>query len=520
MITKSSDIKLVVQPIMLAMQHLYRYEGPCRFGTGQALEPEFDAFQVETQWNMFKDIISQRLETDLADYVEVMEPMRFVRTDNWEIREEMFEKIQETTNRADFYLFMGGLGVYDLVLEFGERFDKPFSCLPEYLNPGARSVVGAALAARDRKSEYFGFIDWDDLYRCVKLLRARKVIRNTRMLQLVRFNSAISMTCIDTFPNLTEISERFGVRFRQMNAHEFMDQLSPAQPGGNPTTPGRETWDLTDEDRAKAEELADNLIDNAVETHVERDYVINSVKTYLAVKKHMDRCDCNCFSAPCPDLCSTRRLDEQKFTFCMTHSLLMREGIASACEYDICAALSQQLLIAVTGMNPYMGNMSPVIPVDGEWREPQVGPDRPKEALLPKLDGYKGTLYTLHHSVPHSRMADPTTDSPYSLRHFAYDAGFGAVFRYDFDADAGKKITLCRIAPDGKHIMIISGEIVCGGGYNLNNCNTQVFFKVGSTREVFEKQSTFGNHFVMVMGDFVQDVVDLSKLLGLEVVLA
>ena len=63
--------------------------------------------------------------------------------------------------------------------------------------------------------------------------------------------------------------------------------------------------------------------------------VKKTIQAYYTVQKLLDAYDCNAFTAPCPDLCSTRRFSEEKFTLCMTHSLNDENGISSACEYDI-----------------------------------------------------------------------------------------------------------------------------------------------------------------------------------------
>ena len=42
MIKKASEITLKVRPIALTIEHRYYYEGPCRFGQGEALQPGFD----------------------------------------------------------------------------------------------------------------------------------------------------------------------------------------------------------------------------------------------------------------------------------------------------------------------------------------------------------------------------------------------------------------------------------------------------------------------------------------------
>ena len=519
MIVKPKDIRLKVQLVKIGMNHQYYYEGPCRMGMGEALEPAFDVMSNAESFEAIKKEFADHFKTKLSESAELMEPLYFGRTDNWDIKESMFEELKKTLPEADLYIFNTKLGTYDVAVEFAERFKVPVGTAPEFFNAAAGAMIGGALASRDVEYEFYPHLDWDAFDQTIRILRTRKVLRNSRMLQLVRFNSSVSKSCVDSFPNLNAVSERFGVRFRQVNAHEFMDQLTPSTENGNPTTPGRKTWDLDENDMVEAERIADELINGAVEVEVERQFVINSVKTYIAVKKHMDLWDCNCFAAPCPDLCSTCRLNKEQMTFCLNHSLLNREGLASACEYDISAGVSMQMLIALTGQSPYMGNTSPVIFKDGVPQPPQVEVGRIDPDGLPKVEQLKGYVYNFHHSTPHNHFNDPKKSDSYALRHFAYDQGFGAVMRYNFSEDAGKKVTTCRISGDASRLMIMSGEIICGGGYGLNNCNSQVFLKVNAkTSEIYPEQARFGNHFALVYGDYADDLEAFAKLMGLEVV--
>ena len=264
--------------------------------------------------------------------------------------------------------------------------------------------------------------------------------------------------------------------------------------------------------------MADELIAGAEEVDIDKQYVINSLVAYLTVRKNMDLKDCNGFTAPCPDVCSTRRLNEMKFTFCMTHSLNMEQGIPSACEFDTAAVLSQQALIAVSGKFPYMGNTFPIVYENGEFIT------RATEGLAEhKFDIMKENpenLYYMHHSVAHRRLANPNVAAPYALRYFAYDQKFGATLRYDFDADAGKTITMCRFAPDGSCLFVCRGEIVFGSGYDRNNCTQKVIFRVNDQADAFQKQAMVGNHCCLVYGDYTKRLAGLAEALGIEAVVA
>jgi L-fucose isomerase-like protein len=264
--------------------------------------------------------------------------------------------------------------------------------------------------------------------------------------------------------------------------------------------------------------LADEMMGGTGDIGVSREKLIKTLIPYVTVKKNLDLKDCNGFSVPCPDVCSTRRLNEEQFTFCLTHSLLMEQGIPSACEFDVNSVLSQQTLIAVSNMVPYMGNTSPLPLVDGKFMG-MWGPTDTDRARLLKDEG-RDNVYYMQHSVPNRCMRSPGKKEPYALRHFAYDQEFGAVLRYDFNRDIGQIVTLCRYSPDGCKLMIGKGTVLGGGAYELNNCNTQIFFRVEDQEDFFKKQAQVGNHMALVYGDYTKELERLGQMLGVEIIKA
>ncbi len=510
MIQKSSDIKLNVRPICLGAEHLYYYEGPCRFGKGEALQPGYDRIAHA----QLHEIFLEELRGCSSEGINILPPLRAGRTDDWDNKEEMWKSLAEGMADTDLYVFRANIAVDDIVVEFASRFGKPLMIAPT----SSFSVTTDVAAIRARMPDYpvYAECTWEDVGKRMDALRAKKVIANTRILLAVRFGNATSYSSVDSFNCFDRISDRFGTRFRFVNIHELIDQMSPAVEGGNPTTPGRKTPDLTEEDMREVNALADEMLAGASEVDVSRDFLIKTLIPYVTVKKNLDLKDCNGFSVPCPDVCSTRRLNEEQFTFCMTHSLLMEQGIPSACEFDVNSVLSQQSLIAVSGQRPYMGNTSPLPYENGKFID-LFGPTDEDKAELAKDPE---NIYYMQHSVPNRCLRTPKKKEPYALRHFAYDQGFSAVFRYDFNRDIGQTVTLCRFSPDGSKLMIGKGTVIGGGAYELNNCNTHVLFRVKDAKDFFQKQSYVGNHMALVYGDYTEELEKLGDVLGVEILKA
>ena len=202
----------------------------------------------------------------------------------------------------------------------------------------------------------------------------------------------------------------------------------------------------------------------------------------------------------------------------MTHSLLISQGIPSACEYDVAAAVSMMPLMVLSNSSAFMGNTAPIPMVNGEL----------VTSALPTLDTAqienledKSNLYFSQHSTATLKMCgfdQPTKE--YGLRHFAFEQGFGAIVRYDHAQDAGQPVTLARFSGDGKSLFVGKGTIVAGGGFDRQNCHGNIIYRVADNMDFANKQKKFGNHVPLVYGDYVKEMVMLGEAMGLEVVTA
>lgn len=509
MIRVGKDIKLNIRPVFIGFIHKYYYEGPCRFAEGEALKPEFDIMLNHQTVNDGMERCREKL--NLAE-VNLLEPVYIERTDDWDCDESMFEAVSKNLEETDLFLVNVNIGRDDIVVEIAQRFKKPIAIFPD--NNFSKQTQGAALNSRGYEAHICR--TWTELNKQLKALRVRKILRNTNVLLCTRFNSTTSYSSIDTFNSLDTVTEKLGARFRYINVHEFLDQFEPATPEGNHTTPGRVTPNVTPAELDEANKLADELMAHADEVMVDRQYLLNSLIAYIQVKKNLDLKDCNAFTAPCPDMCSTRRVNQLKFTMCLTHSLLNEEGIPSACEYDIDAVLSMMILTGISGNAPFMGNTAPIPIEDGQpvlsryMNTDEIGKIQPQE-----------NLYYSQHSVPGRKFKGiDAAASKYGLKHFAFDQHFGAIMRYDFTQDVGQPITVARFSPDATKLFVGKGVIVGGGGYDLHNCNGYVVYRVANQDAFYECQLQVGNHIPLVYGDFSEELILLGKYLGLEVITA
>lgn len=510
MIEQAKDIKLNVLPLELFCEHLYYYEGPCRFGSGEALEPGYDKVAFAKRAKSFVDDI----KAHVPEGINVMDPVLFHRTDDWDEPEEQWRAMEDAVNKADVVVPMAGAGVQDLGLKFAMRFKKTMCYCPA---SGQFNVpdVPAGISARHMDVKCYSEYRWEDFTLRLTALRAKKVLARTKYLCVTRFDGRTGVSRPDSFSSLDLITERFGTTFHFVNLHEFIDCMKEATPEGNYTTPGRKTPNVDADDLKKAEELCDELIAGATDVRIERELMMPSVIAYVLTRKFMDRFDCNAFSMPCPDACSTRRINQNKFTMCLTHALNAEGGTPSACEYDLPAALSEQALIAVSGKSPYMGNTCPIPQVDGEFKQ-VFGATKESLAELAKDPELAEHLWMTQHSVAHRCLPDPDSHAPYGLAPFAYDQKFGATMRYDFSRDKGETITMCKFSPDGAKMFIGKGTIVGSSGQDRDNCTQLVFYKLNDSLAAHRAQCEVGIHITLVYGDYTKELVALCETLGVE----
>ena len=510
-ISKTIDIKLNVRLISLGMYHEYVYEGPCRFVSGEKLKKEYD-LKVNAQAHRL--MVKAVEDTLPAEDVNLLEPMLVQYDESFFIKDELLEEMATDLEDVDLFLF-SAMSVGDILLEFAHRYKKPMIVLGMCLN----TIATAALLARGY--EVYPVETLADAAELMKILKTRKALAETKILSLVRLNSNNAPGIMDSFVSLDEVTRKFGTRFTHYNVHEFFDQTKNVPPGTNPTTPGRDEFNINDEDEEKIIEMTVDFISDAAENDMKFEDILPSMRAHYLVNKVMARLGCNAFTAPCFDVCSTRRFNEERFTFCLNHALNNEKGIVSSCEYDMCSVLSMVALSCIARSAPYMGNCitNPIKNgVIQAFSEMMFNPDSVAAAVR-ELGDVENLVLTFH-AVPNRKLNGFLAhQAPYAIRPFT-GSGWGATVRYDFSRDNGRKITMCRFGPDCKTLFVGRGTIVGGIGYTDTNCSEGVFFEVSDTNDLFQKISLVGNHQPLVYGDHVEAIAMLGRILGLEVITA
>jgi len=474
---------------------------------GEALEPGFDDI---VNGQIMKGILKGLDAACPDDVCNVMDMNVATVTDDWEMKDSYIEDLLKEQENTDVFFVFTGFGADRLWREFGRKCKKPIVIVPNLWNP-----MKTAYYFNTGVETYVPY-DWDEVTDYMRVLRARKAIAEANVLLVTRFSDTTSIAgADDSFVSLVEVSKKFGTGFRPVNFHELMDQMQPLPEGGNTTTPGRITPNITEDEIRELEDYADQLMNEADACEISKEYMVNSLKAWKVVRKNMDINDCSACAIPCPDTCSTRRLNESKFTFCLNNQLNNECGVPAACKFDIAAALTMMAQICLSKQVPYMANTLPIVKSENGVQWITQIPQEDRDAIDDPTN-----LYCVNMS-PHMRKTqgiDGPTD-PFAIRHFAYDQKFGPVFHHDFNADIGRKITLARFSGDCKKLLIVKGEIVKGYGYDLHNCNGGYIFKVSDGKRLYKEQARIGLMLPMVFGDIAHELEMLAEVMGLEAVI-
>lgn len=510
MIKKGVEIELNVRPIYIGLVHDYFFEGPCRMATTEEVAPEFEAMMHPQICQNYQKLCEEKLGG--VSGINLMDPVFILRHDDMLSKEEFFEDMSKDLDQVDLFLVGTQMARADLVVELAERTGKPIMIQPQNCCMAARILS----QIRAHGQVGYGFFYWEEAIKQMQALRIRKALAHTNILQAVRMDNDSAITA-NSFMNHYEVTRILGVKFRGINLHELIDQITPGNPMENHCTPGRKGLNPTAEDMKEIERITDEIIAGASHVGMNKDKIMISVRGWYIVQKMLEYFDCNAFTAPCPDFCATRRANEENLTFCFAHSLNNEIGIPSSCEGDTIALVSKQILSVASGCSTYMGETNPLVYENGVARLPSSPANKTGHGEEMKEIENEPNLYTTFHAVPNRKFhGHDKPDSPYGIQPFTY-SGWGATMRYDFNQDKGQPITLCRLSPDCKKIFIGKGTIMGGTDYMGKNCSQSVIYQVKDSMDFYQKQLNVGSHVCLTYGDVSEVLKLFGESVGLEV---
>lgn len=188
--------------------------------------------------------------------------------------------------------------------------------------------------------------------------------------------------------------------------------------------------------------------------------VLNRIKN----KYNLDGLTIRCF-----DL-----LDSIRTTGCLALANLNSEGCVSACEGDIMAMVSMQIVHDVIGVSSFMANPS-------------------------RIDTKNNTILFAHCTIPF----DMVSEYQY-MTHF--ESGIGVAIRGKLDIS---DITIFRLSKDLKHYYVEEGKIIKNLSED-NLCRTQILVKIDGDVTKLLKEPC-GNHHIIFYGRYKEQIEKYLK---------
>lgn len=389
--------------------------------------------------------------------IEFLEPIDCRYDEKFIVDEKTFEKIGEDIDKVDFFLCMGWR------IPKLERFGKTVVIMQN-----GNEGIDFAAYCRSIGVEAHVCMDVRDVNELAHRLWVRKAVRSTRALVLTAGSQpTFGIQSLIRDPEI--LRQKYGfevIKLPFQDIVKYMEQISDEE----------------------AKPIADKLINGSKDTKVNTDWFINDIKYYLAAKKMMDIYDCNAFSTACHELCTSEIPQRMKFTPCVCHSLMKDEGVPSGCEEDLNALMAMLIMQYAANRPAFMGN-----------------PNHETDELL-----------RIHHAVPALCMNGYGT-KPMEYKLWAFTGqGFGGKLQVDFAENESNYVTLGRFNPAGDTMCVKVGEVLRSEFEELY-CSPYYYIKMDDARAYMHNLAGFGHHQVLIFGDWMKEIKEISKLMGFTV---
>jgi len=491
------EVKLNVKLVYYAMIHSSFWEGPCRYSE-MSLGP--DAEKADARQRYAETV--KKFRSSLPPEAKMLEPVYLEFQENTRLQPRDLRVLEADMDQADLYVLRG----YNLSSHYEVYFASALNemCKTPIVGAGHH---GRTLAAYldSMGAEGYAEYAYGGLSKLMALLRARKVFRQTNMLLITDIGGAVKGPGYlrGSVRDFDDLKNKFGIGSAMVSYSELTGERDKILK--DPAA------------MAEVERLGDRLLKQAKAVHMDRELFKNNVLFYQTVRALMAKYNCNAYSIDCIEFCSSKLPMAWQITPCVSFSLLSGAGYATACEGEIGCLLAMNLFSAIAGKSAYMGNLNPY----------QPGPEKPfyapyfwvNDAVQDKAD------FTFGHNVPTLKMEGfETPDLPFEIRNFvpagkSGKSGWGASFKIDFTKIKEKTITLGRFNPATTKLLLTKAEVVGMRGFSSERCSTETLIRVKDPDGFHLRTATFGHHYVMVYGDYTQELSRMADILKVECIL-
>ncbi|MFC2028143.1 hypothetical protein ACFLU3_05600 [Chloroflexota bacterium] len=309
-------------------------------------------------------------------------------------------------------------------------------------------------------------LDYEEVMAKIRLLAANKRLMHTKITHIglpVTFDGHW-----EHIPDPGHLMNRLGVEIIPVTSAEFMAEKGKIEDSDAADVVQSWLAGATEVDGPSSEEMTE------------------VAKVYLAFDSFLERTGAQAVAVGCLELMYQCGL----VPHCFALSQLRDRGIPAACESDIIALLTMIMLDYLTNKPAYMGNVVRANPTNNQ--------------------------IMISHGCTPSRMAgldQPPT--PYKLVH-SYSGQFhsGSGLTSLPNIEKRQEVTITRIARNLDRIFVTTGEIVDFRETLLDRGTMDI--QVKDARKFFHNAP--GNHHVVVYGNHIEQLRELSQLLSIELI--
>ena len=242
-------------------------------------------------------------------------------------------------------------------------------------------------------------------------------------------------------------------------------------------------YEAADIDQSK--KLAQKWIDNSLKVvEPTEEEIVRSARIYYAIKQAMEDCDADAVTIDCLTLFSENKLPAYP---CLAFSQLNDDGSTGVCEADMNGTVTQLVLRYLTG--------------------------RPGFISDPVIDTSTNQIIYAHCVAPTRPFEN--ISSPYLIRSHVED-GKGASIQVILPPN--EMVTTVKFNVLERKMAIHQGRTI-GNVDEERACRTKLVVETNA-KKILEnyRYPLFGWHRVTIYGDFRDDLKDLAKLIGFEIV--
>jgi len=301
--------------------------------------------------------------------------------------------------------------------------------------------------------------DFGKLAKILRALSALKMIATSKPVCIGPINSAFG-----GWLSLAIGEEKFGYSSPRFYSYDRF------------ATDFREAWDSR---RNDAKTVADNFVSNATRVvEPDEENLLRAATYHLVIEDYLEENQSDWIMVNC----LSKLIAQVKATPCMSFALLNDEGKVGTCEADPTAGPMHYLMRHISGRPAFFND--------------------------PTVNEKDGTIILAHCTSPTRLLGADKPGFPYEVRTH-HESNTGATVKPVYEQGT---VTVAGLSFDYDRMLIVKGEVV--GTPNLRICRSQVEVKVRDSTDVLEDWQGF--HWVMVYGDYVDELRFVCQAVGIE----